>query len=90
MLSTDEMNELIAKQCDAIKEMLLEKNTSYGSAVSDPVSIFSKLDPVQQVRVRIDDKLKRLRDGHEFSKEDTKIDLIGYMIIERILLGIFD
>lgn len=54
------VQELIAKECDSIKELLLEKNKKYGNSVMAPKRIFSKQDSVEQIKVRIDDKLSRI------------------------------
>jgi hypothetical protein len=47
------------------------------------VRIFSKADPEEQIRVRIDDKLSRLARGHD-AGEDVILDLLGYLILLRI------
>ena len=67
-----------------IKKLLISKNKSYGNAVFDPINIFSKKDNLEQIRVRIDDKLNRLKHQGTYENEDTKLDLLGYMILERI------
>ena len=72
----------IAEVCNEIKEVLLAKNTSYGNSVFDPIRIFSKADMIEQINVRIDDKLSRLMRG-EAAGEDTELDLLGYLIIKR-------
>ncbi len=77
------MQEIIKDECDKIKELLLKKNKSYGNSAAEPIGIFSKSTPIEQINVRIDDKLKRLRDGSEFENEDTEQDLIGYLILKR-------
>lgn len=75
----------IIKQCDDIKELLLEKNESYADSFSSPINIFAKgLSPDAQIRVRIDDKLKRIACGKEYKEEVTEIDLIGYLILKRV------
>jgi hypothetical protein len=75
--------ELIEAECDALKAMLLEKNKAYGSSALSPVRIFSKADTVEQIRVRIDDKLSRLMRGSA-AGEDVVLDLIGYLVLLRI------
>lgn len=75
--------ERIAEECDALKAMLLEKNKAYGSSALSPVRIFSKADTVEQIRVRIDDKLSRLMRGSA-AGEDVVKDLLGYLILLRI------
>ena len=75
--------ERIAEECDALKAMLLEKNRAYGSSALSPVRIFAKSDPVEQIRVRIDDKLSRLMRGSA-AGEDVVLDLLGYLVLLRI------
>lgn len=74
---------LIRAECDAVKDMLLEKNAAYGDSALHPVRIFSKADTLEQINVRIDDKLSRLARGSA-AGEDTELDLIGYLILRRI------
>lgn len=76
--------ELIVLECDTLKTFLLEKNKSYGNSAFNPLRIFSKVDRLEQIKVRIDDKLSRLARGKEFLNDDTVIDLIGYLIILRV------
>lgn len=66
---------------DGIEAMLIEKNAAYGNAALDPVRVFSKADPAEQILVRIDDKLSRLKRGHEYPGDDTIRDLIGYLVL---------
>ena len=41
-------------------DLLLAKNDAYGNSALDPVRIFSRADPIEQLNVRLDDKLSRL------------------------------
>lgn len=66
-----------------IENLLLEKNRAYGDSALDPVRIFSKSDTLEQLNVRIDDKLSRLKRG-ENAGEDVILDLLGYLLIYRI------
>ncbi len=70
-------------ECDAIAAMLVEKNEAYGNSVSDPLQVFSQAIVEEQLCVRIDDKLSRIKRGKEIG-EDTVLDLIGYLILFRI------
>ncbi len=79
------MEEGIQTTCDELKDILLAKNKAYGNSAADPVRIFSRVDAMEQINVRIDDKLSRMARGHEFDGEDTELDLIGYLILKRIL-----
>lgn len=78
-----DIESMIAAECDALKQMLVEKNRAYGNSALDPVRIFSKAAPVEQILVRIDDKLSRLSRGHA-AGEDVEQDLLGYLILLRI------
>ena len=74
----------ILMNCMAIAQMLIEKNISYGDSALDPVRIFSKADPVEQLHVRIDDKLSRLMKGTDYPGDNDIDDLIGYLILLKI------
>jgi hypothetical protein len=74
----------IATTCDSIKELLLEKNRKYGDSALTPVRIFSKSDPLEQIRVRLDDKLSRLRNQQNDEDEDVIADLIGYLVLYQV------
>jgi hypothetical protein len=74
---------LIHDECCRLREMLLEKNRNYGNSALDPVRIFSKADTVEQIRVRIDDKLSRLMRGSA-AGEDVVNDLLGYLVLLKI------
>lgn len=75
--------EAISRECDGIKTMLLTKNASYGDSAINPLRCFSKADAIEQLKVRIDDKLSRIQRGKDIG-EDTVLDLIGYLVLFRI------
>lgn len=80
-----EVQRIIRSECAAIADLLVKKNQDYGNSFADPVQIFSKSDPEEQINVRIDDKLKRLMNrGDKNISEDTEADLIGYLILKRV------
>lgn len=64
-------------------EMLVRKNASYGNSALSPVRIFSKSSDIEQIYVRIDDKLSRIKSGSSLG-EDTIMDLIGYLFLLKI------
>lgn len=74
----------VTQKTAEIREMLIQKNEAYGNAALDPVRVFSQASPEEQLLVRIDDKLSRLKRGHTFADEDTVKDLIGYLILLQI------
>ena len=76
----------IACICDDIKNLLLGKNAKYGDSAINPSRIFSKASPVEQILVRIDDKLSRISKGIGLiaNDEDVIDDLIGYLVLLKI------
>lgn len=76
--------ERIIEECELVKQLLLAKNTAYGNSVAEPVRLFSKADPEEGIRIRIDDKLSRIARGQD-AGEDTVLDLIGYLILLRVV-----
>ena len=81
---SEQTQQSIAKVCDQIKDMLIEKNKSYGDSALDPIRVFSKSDTVEQIKVRIDDKISRISRGTEFYGDNDIDDLIGYLILYKI------
>lgn len=79
-----EIIELIDVECENIKQMLIMKNMAYGNSFADPVRIFSKATPEEALLIRIDDKLSRIARGND-AGEDTILDLIGYLVLLRVL-----
>jgi hypothetical protein len=78
--------ELIVLECSAIRNLLLKKNAMYGNTAFEPRRIFSKASPVEQLCIRIDDKLGRIETMGRVGTpdEDTVLDLIGYLILLRV------
>lgn len=87
-MKSDKTLDMIAAECDAIRDLLLRKHREYGNSVFEPVNIFAQADAIQQIEVRIDDKIKRIKTTRGMSDvkihEDTEQDLIGYLIILRV------
>ena len=88
-MTLTETQSQISAICDDIKELLLYKNKKYGNSALKPVRIFSKSDNVEQILVRIDDKLNRVQQGSGLldEDEDVIIDLIGYLVLLKIALA---
>lgn len=70
---------------DALAKMLIDKNAKYGNSALEPKRIFSKADAVEQILVRIDDKLSRMSNQDE--DEDVVEDLLGYLVLLKIAKG---
>jgi len=72
---------------DSVKELIRAKNRTYGDSVAVPINVFSKLSPAEGIRVRIDDKLKRIAMGNRSGDEDTVADLVGYLAFLATIEG---
>lgn len=68
-----------------ILSLLLKKNISYGDSALSPLRLFSKADVEEQLLVRIDDKLSRLKNNQEFLGDNDVDDLIGYLILLKVV-----
>ena len=82
--------ENIKKVCRSIMGVLVEKNNRYGNSALEPKKIFSGLNSEEGIRIRLDDKLGRIKNSQELRKNDVA-DLIGYAILLSVTKGwIFD
>jgi len=78
-------HEQVYQVLGEIKEMLIAKNQKYGNSALEPLGVFSKLSAEEGLLVRIDDKLKRIKNGSlEKDDEDVINDLIGYLVLLKI------
>ncbi|MCX8022781.1 MAG: hypothetical protein N2745_08425 [Syntrophorhabdaceae bacterium] len=78
--------EALEIELEAIRVMLEQKNIRYGNSAMNPLRIFSSADPEEAINVRIDDKLSRIKNtGEAGNDEDTLLDLIGYLVLKRIV-----
>lgn len=79
-------HEQVYQVLSEITEMLIAKNQKYGNSAIEPLGIFSDLSPEEGLKVRIDDKLKRIKNGSlDKDDEDVINDLIGYLVLLKIL-----
>ena len=85
-MTMSESETKISGVCDDIKELLIHKNRKYGNSALKPCRVFSKSSPVEQLLVRIDDKLNRIMQGAGLLAEDEDVvnDLIGYLVLLKI------
>ena len=68
-----------------MEKLLLQKNAKYGDSALQPLNVFSEANAVNGIKVRIDDKLKRIKNaGLVDATEDTLQDLAGYLILLMI------
>jgi paraquat-inducible protein B len=73
-------------ECLELCVLLVKKNIDYGSSAISPIRIFSKANPLEQINVRIDDKLSRINNSEDkFFAEDVDLDLAGYLMLRRLV-----
>lgn len=78
-------HEQVYKVLSEITEMLIAKNKKYGNSALEPLGVFSQLSAKEGLLVRIDDKLKRIKNGSlDKDDEDVINDLIGYLVLLKI------
>ncbi len=83
----------IREACEELCETLLAKNSNYGDSAGEPPILAPWLDPDIAIRVRMSDKISRLRtlltkerDKVGESLRDTFVDTAGYCLLMAIEL----
>ena len=76
--------DLYNQKVEDILNHLLNKNRKYGNSALNPIRIVSSENTVEQLYIRIDDKLSRIANQQEDEDEDAELDLIGYLILKRV------
>jgi len=79
----------ITELCNAMRDLLLEKNLRYGDSALAPLQIFSKNNASNSIAVRLDDKLSRIKNRKEQTpKANDVCDIIGYCFLLLISMGV--
>ncbi len=73
-------------KCTRVAELLVAKNAAYGNSALDPIHVFADGNAADLIRVRIDDKLSRIRNSPEAFGEDPILDLIGYLVLLQLAM----
>lgn len=79
-------SDRIRAACDRLADMLISKNAAYGDSALHPLAVFGRGKASDLIRVRIDDKLSRIRNNPEAFGEDPILDLLGYLILLQLAL----
>lgn len=66
-----------------VAEVLREKGRKYGNSLDQPMNVFSRLNALEGVNVRIDDKIKRIKTSEPDDNEDAELDLVGYIALRQ-------
>lgn len=86
--SPESVQAEITEVCKGIAKLLVDKNRKYGNSALCPVRVFSKASPLEQINVRIDDKLSRIRNEQADEDEDVTKDLCGYLILKMVYMNL--
>ena len=81
-----ESQKKIIEVCDSMKDLLLYKNEKYGDSALNPNNIFYKGDSTNSIKIRLDDKIGRIRNCEETRINDV-CDVIGYCTLLLISIG---
>lgn len=65
-------------------EFLKEKNRRYGDSALVSINVFSKLPAGEQIRIRLDDKVSRIKNSDTLRKNDVA-DVVGYCVLLMVL-----
>lgn len=80
----NEVEDAILNECLEFAAFLIKKNRAYGNSALNPCRIMSKANTIEQLYVRIDDKLNRLMNGSDYPGDNDIQDLIGYLILLQV------
>ena len=76
----------IADVCDEMKNVLLYKNEKYGDSALHPNNVFYKGDSTNSIKIRLDDKIGRVKNCKETRINDVT-DIIGYCVLLLVSMG---
>ena len=81
-----ESQKKIVEVCDSMKDLLLYKNQKYGDSALNPNNIFYKGDSTNSIKIRLDDKIGRIKNCEETRINDVA-DIIGYCTLLLVSIG---
>lgn len=67
--------------CAELADFLVDKNKKYGNSALEPMRVFSQAAADEQILVRLDDKLSRIKSRQNNEDEDPIKDLVGYLVL---------
>ena len=78
----------ITRVFNEVRDMVIAKNEQYGDSALNPMRLFSKAQPIEQLRVRLDDKISRIMRGAEGIESDADIyrDIMGYCALLLLVM----
>lgn len=85
--SLTQSQKKIVDVCDNMKSLLLYKNQKYGDSALNPNNIFYKGDSTNSIKIRLDDKIGRVRNNDETKVNDVA-DIVGYCILLLVSMNV--
>ena len=82
-----ESQKKIVEVCDSMKDLLLYKNQKYGDSALNPNNIFYKGDSTNSIKIRLDDKIGRIKNCEEIRVNDV-CDIIGYCTLLLVSMDV--
>lgn len=73
-------SEKIQNITDSLNRLLQAKNRNYGSSALFPLGVFNKNSSTDGIKVRLDDKLMRVKNSDILRKNDIA-DIMGYLVL---------
>lgn len=80
-MKPEQVQTRLTARFDYLRRTLISKNKAYGNSVYEPVQYASSMGASALIRVRVDDKLARLRTAGGTDSEDALLDLVGYLAL---------
>ena len=86
--SLTQSQKKIVEVCDNMKSLLLYKNQKYGDSALNPNNIFYKGDCTNSIKIRLDDKIGRIKNNtDEILRINDVADIIGYCTLLLVSMG---
>jgi len=72
-----DLPSIISAKCDLLKEILTRE---CDETVFTPIGIFSNLTPLEQIKVRIDNELSKIKSSNGNSRQ-ARLNIITYLLL---------
>lgn len=82
-----ESQKKIKMVCENMKDLLLYKNEKYGDSALNPNNVFYKGDSTNSIKIRLDDKIGRIKNCQETRINDVA-DIIGYCVLLLVSMNV--
>lgn len=80
-IDIDLFNTYVNDRLKKLVDHVIEKNRKYGNSALNPIRIMSSSSTIEQLYIRLDDKLNRLINRQDDEDEDIPFDIAGYFIL---------